>query len=1046
MGDSMRFVPARLSFVTLLFALGLGCSGSTPAPSAPIAEVSELPVVDSARSAPSDVADSPVEVSNTPGNPNGARGVATEQNSISDEPVDATSKTVIPTNQPNEPAQQPGSEKKEPVIDAGEVSAKLDPKVGDVELEEPPYELALEARDTYCQAKLDHDWVTVFNSYLPGYDQQTVVEFEFIWTADIPRDRSAKEKEDFFRERNEILKKYDAEGYDSNNPATFDKVRNIQARQACYIDLMEFQTKFNVLREPVQWENLKQAKMIVRNKVATFASAYVHSRSYKLMPLGLAFVFDKGKWGVSITTSYEEEVRTRDILVAREDIQRSIERLVSPVANLQMRSKFQAGNKKITSLGISPDGAKLTVGMADKEIFSWLVNHAREMLQTRMPDWEKYDIKQTAIAWSPDAQTIAVAANERIYYFESDGRSRDKNLPLPQPSQHLIQELVWVGDEHLLAGSGEGAAGQYEIIAIRTGKRIFTKAAGSSQSVRAAVAPDLTLLAFGVNNTLELYELAHDQTIGKSIGRPLVLDAKKGGKIGAIAISRDCHYLAASYDSKIKQWQRDGDEFVKQFENGMPGTADFLAYTADNKRLIASGTSIQIIDASSGKTLATDTHPGGKAALAIDAKTLLTEGKSPGEVYVWDLIPENQRPGEHAFLPHDPDYPPKNAPPDPDLQGTWYCLSATNNEAIEYHKQGAQMIVAGNNMKIIPTQGKPSEYTLATKPSASPKTLNLEWDHGIGLNRRLGIYKVDGDRLEMCLRPYMGPDAPESRQGRPKDFRTDLIFWILTRKPLPAQPAIEVKKIAPKFSTPQEAFETYRLAMIHHDWATAYQSYLPASQIPALVAEIEWTRAGSPDHTHEIIMEYFRQRKAILKKYNVEQFDSTNPMIMEKVRALVDPQGFYVEVMELQAKHNILKEPNQWEQMKGAKMKLADGEATFYYQFQRVFDKKPLPRVIVFGNQNGQWGIDDEKTFHAAANIPIDEFESSAEPASEDEAANPEFRTWTSANGKFKIEAKLRSVINKVAQLEKADGSISKVPVEKLSTTDQQYIANKSKK
>jgi uncharacterized protein (TIGR03067 family) len=56
------------------------------------------------------------------------------------------------------------------------------------------------------------------------------------------------------------------------------------------------------------------------------------------------------------------------------------------------------------------------------------------------------------------------------------------------------------------------------------------------------------------------------------------------------------------------------------------------------------------------------------------------------------------------------------------------------------------------------------------------------------------------------------------------------------------------------------------------------------------------------------------------------------------------------------------------------------------------------------------------------------------------------FRTWTSADGKFKIEAKLRSVINKVAQLEKADGTVSKVPIDKLSPEDQQFIADTLKK
>lgn len=65
------------------------------------------------------------------------------------------------------------------------------------------------------------------------------------------------------------------------------------------------------------------------------------------------------------------------------------------------------------------------------------------------------------------------------------------------------------------------------------------------------------------------------------------------------------------------------------------------------------------------------------------------------------------------------------------------------------------------------------------------------------------------------------------------------------------------------------------------------------------------------------------------------------------------------------------------------------------------------------------------------------------EPADSPVGDSPSgFRTWTSADGKFKIEAKLLSVIDNVAQLERADGKISKVPVDKLSEADQQFIAD----
>jgi hypothetical protein len=49
-------------------------------------------------------------------------------------------------------------------------------------------------------------------------------------------------------------------------------------------------------------------------------------------------------------------------------------------------------------------------------------------------------------------------------------------------------------------------------------------------------------------------------------------------------------------------------------------------------------------------------------------------------------------------------------------------------------------------------------------------------------------------------------------------------------------------------------------------------------------------------------------------------------------------------------------------------------------------------------------------------------------------AANP-MRAWTDATGKFKIRASLVDVEEGQARLRKADGSILKVPVDKLSET-----------
>lgn len=57
-------------------------------------------------------------------------------------------------------------------------------------------------------------------------------------------------------------------------------------------------------------------------------------------------------------------------------------------------------------------------------------------------------------------------------------------------------------------------------------------------------------------------------------------------------------------------------------------------------------------------------------------------------------------------------------------------------------------------------------------------------------------------------------------------------------------------------------------------------------------------------------------------------------------------------------------------------------------------------------------------------------------------AAEGELRTWSDAKGKIKIKAKLVSVENGVATLEKEDGSEVEIEVKKLSAADQKYITD----
>src|SRR5437867_2847488 len=55
-----------------------------------------------------------------------------------------------------------------------------------------------------------------------------------------------------------------------------------------------------------------------------------------------------------------------------------------------------------------------------------------------------------------------------------------------------------------------------------------------------------------------------------------------------------------------------------------------------------------------------------------------------------------------------------------------------------------------------------------------------------------------------------------------------------------------------------------------------------------------------------------------------------------------------------------------------------------------------------------------------------------------------EVRTWTSADGKFKVEAEMLSVQEGKVSLRKADGTEVTVPLAKLSEADRQYVTGRA--
>ena len=61
-------------------------------------------------------------------------------------------------------------------------------------------------------------------------------------------------------------------------------------------------------------------------------------------------------------------------------------------------------------------------------------------------------------------------------------------------------------------------------------------------------------------------------------------------------------------------------------------------------------------------------------------------------------------------------------------------------------------------------------------------------------------------------------------------------------------------------------------------------------------------------------------------------------------------------------------------------------------------------------------------------------------PSTISESASKRFRTWHSADGRFSVEARLTGILGNVALLKKRDGKLIKVPCDKLSKEDREFL------
>ena len=88
-------------------------------------------------------------------------------------------------------------------------------------------------------------------------------------------------------------------------------------------------------------------------------------------------------------------------------------------------------------------------------------------------------------------------------------------------------------------------------------------------------------------------------------------------------------------------------------------------------------------------------------------------------------------------------------------------------------------------------------------------------------------------------------------------------------------------------------------------------------------------------------------------------------------------------------------------------------------------------------------GADDEEAAKLKQETERKKADEAAAQEKREQAAKAQarqVRTWTDASGKFRVTAKFRGMVNQVVKLEREDGTVISVPLEKLSDADQECI------
>ncbi len=269
---------------------------------------------------------------------------------------------------------------------------------------------------------------------------------------------------------------------------------------------------------------------------------------------------------------------------------------------------FSGHQRKVLSLGWSPDAEHLVSGGADRRAIVWSLESGKE---THTLHGHTNDV--VSVAWSPVGKHVASAGKCKSYAHTGDVKIWDATTG---------EEVLSLRHEPVLGTFFDDEDGQW-----------------------LAWSPDGRQLALATRRTVAVFDVA----AGRKERILAVRQPEPSDSFSAIAWSPDGRHLAASLQSIVCIWDSTAQFDAPLLLRG--GGASSLAFSPDSKRLALGGESVRIWDAATGQQIASLRGGADQSSSVVwspDGRRLAAAGAGSG-VTIWDASHGYQLADSPAF-------------------------------------------------------------------------------------------------------------------------------------------------------------------------------------------------------------------------------------------------------------------------------------------------------------------------------------------------------------------------------------------------------------